>query len=128
VNDILIDEPALSVIQKIPENNLRMLMNNMDESMGEGSSSSTGLIIKHLLVRNGRVSVTPNIGGERSATVKMGDIELQNLGESGSNSTAQVIRQITSRIVSEALNTALGGQIEGLKEKAKDAVKDIFNQ
>jgi len=128
VNNILIDEPALSVIQKVPENNLRMLMNNLDESMGEESASSTGMIIEHLLVKNGQVSVTPNIGGERSAVVKMGNIELQDVGKQGSSSTAQVIRQITSRIINEALNSALSGQIEGLKDKAKDAVKDLFNQ
>ncbi|HKL17730.1 MAG TPA: hypothetical protein VJ905_02130, partial [Halalkalibaculum sp.] len=90
--------------------------------------SSTGMIIEHLLVKNGQVSVTPNIGGERSAVVKMGNIELQDVGKQGSSSTAQVIRQITSRIINEALNSALSGQIEGLKDKAKDAVKDLFNQ
>lgn len=127
VNRILIDEPAVSVIQKVPENNLRMLMRNVEASMGEESSSSGGMIIEQLVVRNGRVSVTPNVGGERSATVKMGDIELENLGKSGI-STTRVVRQVTSRFISEALNSALSGQIEGLKEKAKDAVKDIFNQ
>lgn len=127
VNRIVIDEPALSVIQKLPENNLRILMKNMEESTQEESSSSGGMIIEQLLVRNGRVSVTPNVGGERSATVKMGDIELENLGKSGS-STYQVVRQVTSKIIGEALKSALSGQIEGLKEKAKDAVKDIFNQ
>ncbi|MGK7369673.1 MAG: DUF748 domain-containing protein [Candidatus Halalkalibacterium sp. M3_1C_030] len=128
VNEIEIDQPALSVIQKVPENNLRMLMNNLDESMGEESASSTGMIIEHLIVKNGQVSVTPNIGGERSAVVKMGNIELQNVGKQGSSSTAKVIREVASRIINEALNSALSGQIEGLKNKAKDAVKDIFNQ
>ncbi len=128
VNNIVINEPAFSVIQKVPENNLRMLMNNIEESMGEGSSSSTGLVIEKLSIINGKVTVTPNIGGERSAMVTMGNIELENLGKSGSSSTGQVIRQVTSRMINEALNTALSGQIQGLKEKAKDAVKDIFNQ
>ncbi|NGP76248.1 hypothetical protein G3570_06365 [Balneolaceae bacterium YR4-1] len=128
INRILIDEPALSVIQKVPENNLRMLMKNMEQSSEEESSSSGGLVIELLLVRNGRVSVTPNVGGEQAAVVNMGDIELENLGKSGNTSAFGVIRQITSRIINEALNSALSGQIEGLKNKAKDAVKDLFNQ
>lgn len=126
VNEIVIGEPALSVIQKVPENNLRMLMNNMDEAMA-GESSSTAMIIEHLLVRDGQVTVTPNIGGQQSATVRMGDIELENVGKQGSSSTRQVIKQVSSRIINEALKSALSGQLDGLKDKAKDAIKDIFN-
>ncbi|MDX1587010.1 MAG: hypothetical protein R3222_09705, partial [Balneolaceae bacterium] len=128
VNRIFIDEPALSVIQKIPENNLRILMQNMEEASGEKSSSSGVMIVERLLIQNGRVSVTPNVGGEQSAVVQMGDIELEDIGSGGNSSTYQVVRQITSRLVNEALNSALSGQIEGLKDKAKDAVKDLFNQ
>jgi hypothetical protein len=126
VNSIVISEPALSVIQKVPENNLKMLMNNMEKSTAE-ESSTTAMIIETLLIENGQVTVTPNIGGERSATVKMEKIELQNVGKEGSSSTKQVVKQVSSKIINEALKSALGGQLEGLQEKAKDAVKDIFN-
>lgn len=128
INRILIDKPVLSVIQKVPKNNLRMLMKNMEQSSVEESTASGGMVIEQLLVRNGRVSVTPNVGGEQSAVVNMDDIELKNLGKSGNGSTFGVVRQITSRIINEALNSALSGQLEGLKNKAKDAVKDLFNQ
>lgn len=126
VNEVVIGEPALSVIQKVPENNLRMLMNNMDQAMA-GESSSTAMIIEHLLVKDGQVTVTPNIGGQQSATVRMGDIELENVGRQGSSSTRQVIKQVSSRIINEALKSALSGQLDGLKDKARDAIKDIFN-
>lgn len=126
VNEIVIGKPALSVIQKVPENNLRMLMNNMDQAMA-GESSSTALIIEHLLVKDGQVTVTPNIGGQQSATVRMGDIELENVGKQGSSSTRQVVKQVSSRIINEALKSALSGQLDGMKDKAKDAIKDIFN-
>lgn len=127
VNEIIIDQPAISVVQKLPENNLKMLMDNMNQSMGEESASSTAMIIEHILVKSGQVSVTPNIGGERSAVVKMENVELHDVGKQGSSSTAKVIHEISSKIIGEALNTALSGQLEGLKDKAKDAVKDIFN-
>ncbi len=126
VNEIVIGEPALSVIQKMPENNLRMLMNNMDQAMA-GESSSTAMIIERLLVQDGQVTVTPNIGSQQSATVRMGDIELENVGKQGSSSTRQVVKQVSSRIINEALKSALSGQLDGLKDKAKDAIKDIFN-
>lgn len=127
INEILIGEPALSVIQKVPENNLKMLMNNMDEAMAAESSSSSAMIIEHLRVENGQVTVTPNIGGERSASVKMESFVLENVGKEGSSSTKQVVRQITAKLVDEAISAALSGQIDGLKDKAKDALKDIFN-
>lgn len=128
VNRVEINQPMLSVVQKLPENNLKMLLNNLDESMGKETASSTGMIIEHLIVKNGQVSVTPNIGGERSAMVKMGDIELKNVGKQGSSSTAKVVREVASKIINKALSSALSGQLEGLKNKAKDALKDIFNQ
>lgn len=127
VNEIVIAEPALSVIQKVPENNLRILMNNMDQAMAGESSSATAMIIERLLVENGQVTVTPNIGGQQSATVSMGNIELENVGKQGSSSTRQVVKQVSSRIINEALKSALSGQLDGLKDKAKDAIKDIFN-
>lgn len=127
INEILIGEPDFSVIQKVPENNLRMLMNNMNESMGESSSSSSSMIIEQLLIENGRVTVTPNIGGKRSATVEMGTVELQGIGREGTIATKDVVRQVASKLINEALNAALSGQLDGLKDKAKDAVKDIFN-
>lgn len=127
INEIVIGEPALSVIQKVPENNLRILMNNMNRAMGEGSSSSSAMIIEQLLIENGRVTVTPNIGGERSGTVQMGTIEMQGVGREGSNATKEVVRKVASKLINEALTSALSGQLDGLKDKAKDAVKDIFN-
>lgn len=127
INEIVIGEPALSVIQKVPENNLKMLMNNMKNATASESSSSTVMIIERLLVKNGQVTLTPNVGGKRTATVKMGDIELQGVGRAGSSSTRQVVQEVASKIINEALKSALSGQLEGLKDKAKDAVKDIFN-
>lgn len=127
INEILITGPDLSVIQKVPENNLRMLMKNINASVGEESSSSGGMIIERLLVQNGQVTVIPNIGGTGSATITMGTIELENVGRQGSSSVKQVIEQVSSRILNEAIQAAVSGQLEGLKDRAKDAVKDIFN-
>lgn len=125
INEIILTEPAISVIQKVPQNNLRMLMRNMDEVAA--GPDSQAMLIRSLLVRNAQVSVTPSIGEQPSATVTMDEIELQNVGEDGSANVKQVVRQVASRIINEAMKTALSGQLDELKNKAKDAVKDIFN-
>lgn len=128
VNEIIITEPAISVIQKVPQNNLRMLVRNMESAVEEESEeASQAMLIRHLLVRNAQVTVTPTIGAQPSATVVMDELELQNVGEDGSAAAKQVVRYVTSRVVNEALKAALGGQLDELKDKAKDAVKDIFN-
>lgn len=125
INEIILTEPAISVIQKVPQNNLRMLMRNMDEAAAEPDSQA--MLIRSLLVRDAQVTVTPSIGEQPSATVIMDEIELQNVGEDGSATAKQVVRQVASRIINEAMKTALSGQLDELKNKAKDAVKDIFN-
>jgi len=129
VNEIILTEPAILVIQKVPQNNLRMLMRNMDEATADEpeEADSQAMLIRSLLVRNAQVSVTPSIGEQPSATVTMDEIELQNVGEDGSANVEQVVRQVASRIINEAMKTALSGQLDELKNKAKDAVKDIFN-
>lgn len=126
VNEIILTEPAISVIQKVPQNNLRMLMRNMDEA-ADDEPDSQAMLIRSLLVRDAQVTVTPSIGEQPSATVNMDVIELQNVGEDGSATAKQVVRQVASRIINEAMKTALSGQLDELKNKAKDAVKDIFN-
>lgn len=126
INEIILTEPAISVIQKVPQNNLRMLMRNMDEAAAD-EPDSQAMLIRSLLVRDAQVTVTPSIGEQPSATVIMDEIELQNVGEDGSATAKQVVRQVASRIINEAMKTALSGQLDELKNKAKDAVKDIFN-
>lgn len=129
INEIQISEPAISVIQKVPENNLRMLLKNMESATAsESESASAIMVIERLVITGGTVTVTPSIGAQPSATVSLERIELQGLGSSGSDSAREVIRQIASEIVGKALESAMSGQLDDLKEKAKDAVKDIFNQ
>lgn len=127
VEEIRIAGPSISVIQKVPENNLRMLLKNMEsDAASESDSSMPALVIRKLVVSEGSVTVTPNIGAQPSATVSMNRIEMQNLG-TDSDSAKEVIRQVASRVIGEALQSALSGQLDELKNKAKDAMKDIFN-
>ena len=127
IEEIVITEPAISVIQKVPQNNLLMLSNNMDEAMQSGESSSTAMIIDLLRIEEGTVTVTPTIGGEKSARVELGTLELTGLGENDSSSSRQVVKMIADRIVNQALKVALSGELNKLKEKARDAMDDLFN-
>jgi len=126
INEIIITNPAFSVIQKVPQNNLMMLMKNMEE-VEDSDATSPAMIVEYLLVKDGKISVSPNIGSDKQATVGMGTVELTDVGREENNSMVKTIRQISSQIIGEALRSALSGEMEDLKEGAKDAVKDLFN-
>ena len=126
VHEIIIDEPLLSVIQKVPENNLRILLNNMEESLAEDPSESN-MVIERLVVNGAKATVTPNVGGERSAVVNLESIEFENLGKGDESATHQVVYQVTERVVGEILRAALRGQLDELTRKAKEAIEDIFD-
>ena len=129
IDEIIITEPNISVIQKVPQNNLRMLMRNMDEATADEpeAADSQTMLIRRLLVRNAQVTVTPNLGAQPSATVSMDEMELNNVGRDGSATVKQVVSVAAKRVMNEALKTALSGQLDELQNKARDAVKDIFN-
>ena len=127
VEEIVITEPAISVIQKVPQNNLLMLSNNMEEAMQTGESTSTSMTIGLLRVEGGTVTVTPTIGAEKSGRVELGTIEITGIGESGSNSARQVVKGVVDRIVNRALKVALSGELNKLKDEAKDALDKLFN-
>ena len=131
INEINITNPVFSVIQKIPENNLMMLMNNMKETQEtetESEAYSTAMVIEYLVVKDGRISVSPNIGSNEKRTVGMGTIELTDIGTENDVPVVQTVRKVASAVVKEVLVSALGGELKDLKNKAKDAVKDIFNR
>lgn len=122
VKDITITGPFVYVEQKMPENNLRTILNSINESASEGTSSDTGLFIESFLMENGSADLYTEVGGERSARVEISQIELSDIGE-GDDAVEQVIQQIADRLVQQALQAAARSGTEQLR----DAIEGLFD-
>ena len=123
VNRIDISGASIYVEQKLPENNIREIMENVN-SVEEGETTDTRLIIEQFVLENGSAELFTEVGGERSARVEISRIELENLGRASDQETAEaVIKQIAEEVADESLQAAL----ESGGEQIKDALRDLFN-
>lgn len=119
-NEVHIQTPELYFEQKASGNNFDALTANMEGS----SSSDTNLIVDYLLVANGTVMVTADIGEEESVKAEFAQIEIEGIGRSGNNTMEQTLRQILEPVLQKALQEAIE---QGLMDKAKDALKEVLD-
>lgn len=123
VNEITITNASVFVEQKLPENNIREIMSHIN-SIPEGETSDARLIIEHFVLENGTANLYTEAGGERSASVDISRIELNDLGRESEMETVEaVIKQIAEEVAGESLEAAAGSGLEQLK----DAVRGLFN-
>jgi len=123
VNEITITDASVYVEQKLPENNIREIMNHVN-SIPEGEISDGGLVIEHFVLENGTANLYTEVGGERSASVEISRIELNDLGRASGQDTAEaVIKQIAKEVSGKSLKAAAESGVEQLK----DAVRGLFN-
>jgi hypothetical protein len=123
VRNIEITSPSIYVEQKMPENNLRTIMNNMD-STSSGEASEKSLVIEHFIMTNGTADLYTEIGGERSASVEVQEIELNDLGQGGAQEAVEdVIQEIAENVVDQSLRAAA----ESGAQQIQDAIRDFFN-
>jgi uncharacterized protein involved in outer membrane biogenesis len=120
VGEVRVRKPELYYEQKATGNNFDALTGNM----GSSSSSETNLIVDYLLVENGQVTLTADIGSENSVMAKFSKIELEGIGRTGNNTMEQAIQQILKPVLEKALQEAA---TKGLMDKAKDALKDMLD-
>lgn len=123
VRNIEITSPSIYVVQKMPENNLRTIMNNI-ESTSSGETSDKTLVIEHFIMRDGSAGLYTEIGGERSASVEIAEIELNDLGRGGAQEAVEdVIQEIAEKVVDQSLRAAA----ESGAQQIQDAIRDFFN-
>lgn len=125
VKDISITQPRLTVEQRLPANNLKTLMNNI-ESATTDSDSQTNMIIERIIIEDGSIYLRTDVGGEQERTIKLPAIELTDVGK-GEQSVKQTVLALAEPVVEEALKAALKGGLEQLKENARDTLKDLFD-
>lgn len=123
VRDITMISPSIRVEQKMPENNIKVILDHIN-SIDSGEASEAEMVIEHFLLENGRVALYTEIGGERSAQVEIETIELNDLGRGGGRQAVEdVVREIADEVGERVLRAAVrsGG------EQIRDAVRDLFN-
>ena len=120
VDEIRIQKPELYFEKKASGNNFDALT----ENMGGSSSSDTNLIVDYLLVENGKVTLTADIGDRKSVVAEFSSIEMKGIGRTGNNTMEQTIQQILKPVLEKALQEAA---TQGLMDKAKEALQDMLN-
>jgi hypothetical protein len=123
VNNITIESPQLYFEQRGFGANLKTLNDNMDLSSSE--SSETSLIIEHLLIENGEVTVSTDIERERTASASIASFELNNIGKDGSNTIQQSVKEVMKPLLERAIAEAIkGGVVDQLENKLKDLINN----
>ncbi len=120
VKEIRIQKPELYFEQRKSGNNL----NALNEKLSEQPSSETNMIIDYLLVADGRVTLTADIGEEKTVEGEFSKIEIEGIGRQGNNTMEQAMQQILEPILQRALQEAVK---QGLMDKAKDALQDLLD-
>jgi|AntRauTorcE11897_2_1112592.scaffolds.fasta_scaffold00054_32 hypothetical protein len=117
--DITIKSPQLYFEQKGFGVNLQTLNDNMN--LSSGRDSETGLIIEHLLIENGEVTVRTEIEKERTASTSISSFELTGIGKDGNNTIQQSVREVLQPLIERAIAEAIkGGVVDQLENKVKD--------
>jgi hypothetical protein len=123
VNDITVSGASVLVEQKMPENNIRQIMSNIN-SVSDGEASDSRLIIEHFTLENSTAQVYTNVSGERSASVDIPQIVLEDLGRESTMDTAEdVIKQIAEEVAGESLQAAVQGGLD----QVRDAIQGLFD-
>lgn len=125
IREIIVTAPHLTVEQQIPANNLKTIMDNIQQAIPEGETE-TNLVISHLVVDEGIVHLRTDVGGTEERTIELPRIEQRDLGTEH-HSIRQTVREIAEPVVEQALRAALKGGLDQLQDKARDALRDLFD-
>lgn len=97
----------------------------MTDKLGGDASSETNVVVDHLLVENGSVTLTADIGkDEKTLAAEFSKIEIKGIGRDGNNTMEQVMQQILEPILKKAAREAAK---EGLLDVAKDKLQDLID-
>ncbi|MDH4318920.1 MAG: AsmA family protein [Desulfobulbaceae bacterium] len=136
IKQILIDSPIVNYEQKLSENNISRVLDNVrsrktSESSGAATSrqqvSGKRVVIDHLMISNGGVYASSELTGSKEQYVSLKEIELHDVGKDGENGVEVVVEKVLSEIqrsVLAELSAAIishrskDTDVEGKKKKA----------
>ncbi len=146
IDRIEITRPEITYEKAKGTDNFRAIMDNVQKTVGMGGSpkekskeegKGKKLLIRDLVVKEGKVTLTTAFLGSKSISVALPDIHLKNIGGQKEGASpakvseeilAALYGKITSPAVTEALNKelkALGMNLEEATEGAKKQVESI---
>jgi hypothetical protein len=124
IEEILVTRPAIYIEQKLPDNNLGIILNNINEAAERGTTSDANMVVHYFRFEDATVNVYTDVGGERSISFGLAEIELNDIGGEGeSTAVEQVVKQISDRIIQNALQAAIREGTDQLRE----AIEDLFD-
>lgn len=122
VNRIHVQNPEIFFEQKQTRVNLKELSSNINLSSSDESEKS--LIIKQIVLEEGKVRVSSELEKERTINATIDRIELTDIGESGSSTTQQAIKEILEPVIKNAISEAIKS---GLLDKLDDTIKGLID-
>jgi hypothetical protein len=119
VNSIEITQPNLFFEQKVEGNNFNALIEKLDET----EPSDINLVVDYLLVEEGQITLTSDIGEEKSVQGKLDRFELTDIGREGNNTMEQTLQQILEPLLKRAAREAVE---QDLLDVAREKLQDLL--
>jgi len=127
IESIVIMQPIITYETKITSDNIRTLLDNLDE--GDAASSDTEsaedsgqqIIIREFRMVDAQLNF---VSALVSAPITLADIEIRDIGaEGGSSSAANAVRVVLQELVASMLNSDLPS-LDGLRESVEGRIQD----
>lgn len=119
VRSVEIEKPEVFFEQKKSGSNLDALTEKLDDS----SSSGINLVVEYLLMEEGEVTLSTDIGGEKSVRGTLDRFELTDIGRTGNNTLDQTLQQILEPVLKRAAREAVK---QGLMDAAKEKLEGLL--
>jgi hypothetical protein len=134
IRSLILDSPQITFEGGLKENNLRKLLDNVNESMKDlespdrddkdGSDSATRkLQVDELTVADGKVHVWVNVLGNRTTTIDLPEIRMTDLGKGPEGITTAELTDRLLRVILEKATVAAAGAVAGSPAEAVDELK-----
>ena len=122
IDELIVESPSVYVEQKIPDNNLQILLGNERDATPEQTSEKP-MVIEYFLLRDGSAELYTEIGGERTATVEIAEIELREIGRGG---VQKAVNEAIEEIIQEVVEQSLRAAVQSGAEQIRDQIRSLF--
>jgi hypothetical protein len=128
IESIVIMQPVITYETKITSDNIRTLLDNLDEGDAPSSDPETeDDSAQQIIIRDFRMvgSQLNFVSALVSAPITLADIEIRDIGaEGGSASAANAVRVVLQELVASILNSHDLPGLDGLRESVEGRIQD----
>jgi hypothetical protein len=128
IESIVIMQPVITYETKIASDNIRTLLDNLDEGDAPSSDPETeDDSAQQIIIREFRMvgSQLNFVSALVSAPITLADIEIRDIGaEGGSASAANAVRVVLQELVASILNSNDLPGLDGLRESVEGRIQD----